>query len=248
MCRFTLVFTLMTAALCAQPADERALVAKMLQAGSDRFLGLLDTVDEKQWNFRPETFRHSIAEEAEHIAMSESGLQQVIHRALEVDPKPGLDEELGGKEELLREFFLGKESAAEKFDAPGRLASKAEVVQFYLDAHERLLALLEQAENLHLRGARHPNPAIGPLTGLQWFHYIAYHRERHVRQIERILDHPDLPGKVIRVGAPPASGRRSRAVVAGRLRVEAFPVNMAQASSNSSDVVCANQPRLLTFR
>lgn len=179
----------------AQTEAEIAEVRAALERGADRFLEVIADLDEEQWKFKGAGIAHSLGEEAEHIALSENDLQRVITTALKSEPNAAVAEALDGKEEELEEIMLGEE-AAEAYKAPGKIINKAEVTEFFQAAHAKLLRLLESSENLSRHVYKHPKSKIGELTALQWFYYIAYHRERHVRQIEAIMAHPDFPGRV----------------------------------------------------
>ena len=179
----------------AQTPAEIAEVRAVLERGANRFRELLGKLNEEQWKFRGSGIAHSVGEEAEHIALSENDLQRVITTAMKADPNTALEQALAGKEKELKQTILA-ENAAEAYKAPGKMINKAEVTEFFNAANAKLMRLLESSPNLSQYAYTHPLKKVGDLTALQWFYYIAYHRERHVQQIEALMAHPDFPGRV----------------------------------------------------
>lgn len=169
-------------------------VEKLLDDGKQQFLELIQSVREDEWNFRVGQIRHTIGEEAEHIALSENDLQKQVRQALEKGPRPSMARPLKGKEDVLKEFFA--ENSAESFRPKQTLINVAEILEYYTKANRGLMRLLAESEGLSEAVLKHPSSKIGDLTGLQWFYYIAYHRLRHVNQIKAIMAHADFPRRV----------------------------------------------------
>jgi len=178
----------------AQSDAEIAKIRKVLADGSARFMKIIETVTDDQWSVRVSGIAHTIGEEVEHIALSENDLLQIVDRALQKEAEPGASERLADKEGTIHEIMLGEDATAERFKYKDKIADRRDFMEYYPPAHERLMQKLDSSADLGQHVYRHPNSKIGELTGVQWFYYVAYHRERHVRQIEAILAHPDLPG------------------------------------------------------
>ena len=185
----------------AAPAQTKAdfdKVAKLLEDGKKRFLEVLATVKDEQWNAHAPGIRHSIGEEVEHIALSENELQQVVLASLRSPEQAAAPARLKGKLALIEDVLLGKDAAAEGYKPPGKIVNRDEALEFYSSANRKLMALLESSRGKPMAQHvyEHPSKKIGELTGFQWFYYIAYHRERHIRQIEALLKNPAIPGSV----------------------------------------------------
>lgn len=200
MSKFALPRLLSLALLCAvalsaQTKAEIAEADKLLRGGAERFLALVEGLSSEQWNAKVPLIPHSIGEEAEHIALSENDLQSVILQAMQAAPVEGSAERLAGKEKKIYEVILGDDKA-ENFKSPNKIANKAELMEYFPLVHKKLIALWEQSQERKMGDHvyKHPLDKIGELNAMQWFYYIAYHRERHIRQIEAILSHPDFPG------------------------------------------------------
>jgi hypothetical protein len=182
----------------AQTKVEFDRIQKLLEAGKKRFLDTIDKVTDEQWNARLPEHHHTIGHEAEHIALSENDLQQVIQLAMESPEQPEAPQRLKGKIAVVEELLLGKDAAAEGYRPPEKMINKSEVLEFYGAANRKLMALLDSSrgEPLAKHVYVHPKEEIGELNALQWFYYIAHHRERHIRQIEALLANPAMPGSV----------------------------------------------------
>jgi hypothetical protein len=180
----------------AQTKAEFDKVEKLLADGKKHFLEVIAKVTDEQWNAHAPGIRHSIGEEAEHIALSENELQQVIMAALRGTEQPAAPERLKGKVAVVEEVLLGKDAVAEGFTPPKKIVNREELLEFYGAANRKLTALFESCRDKPMAKLvyEHPNAKIGELNGLQWFYYIAYHRERHIRQIEALLVNPAIPG------------------------------------------------------
>jgi DinB superfamily len=192
--------TAMSPSVYAQEAADKAKVQALLEKSAQEFLAAIDDVNEQQWSFKGNGLRHSIGEEAEHVCFAEQELQRVILSALKSPADPKRAAELKGKEEKVRTLMLDAEKGAENFEARGRLNSKLEVLEYFPQAHKKLLQLLAGSKDLSTHIYKHPSKKYGDLTALQWFYYVAYHKERHVKQIEAIKAHADYPGRVRTAG------------------------------------------------
>jgi len=194
--KLAILISILTVPVLAQTDAKREAAAKLLDEGKEKFLKLIESVTEEQWNFRVGTAAHTIGEEAEHITLSENELPRVIVQALNKAPEPEKAKSLKGKETKLRAIIFDKEKAPESYRTANKLVTKAEVLELYGQANRKLMKMLRESENLDRHVRSHPNLRIQDLTAMQWFYYIAYHRERHIAQIEVLLAHPDLPGRV----------------------------------------------------
>ena len=180
----------------AQSSSKTEAVLKVHQESHETFLKLIENISDEQWRFKSSKLRHTIGEEAEHIALAENDLQKVVLRALDSVKDLARAEALAGKENKVRRLMLSPQRRAESFKPPNRLKSEAEVHEFYRRAHRSLLRGIEAQPELEGYIYEHPNKKLqyGELTALQWYYYIAYHKLRHCEQIKEIMAQPDFPG------------------------------------------------------
>ena len=170
--------------------------SKVMQEAADRFLSLMEEISEEQWDARAASIRHSIGEEAEHIALAHQDLQNQVVKAMRAPAQPGKAKELEGKEVQLRQLMLQASKRAEAYLPPQKLKTKPEVLEFFNAAHRKALQKLrEGGATLKVHVFKHPSPKYGDLTALQWFHYIAYHNMRHCHVIKTILANTESAGE-----------------------------------------------------
>ncbi len=211
--RFTLILMTVTLLLgsraSAQDANQIAAVRKTLEGAGKTFLGLIENLTDEQWTFKPAGARHTIGEEAEHVALSENDLQQVIRQAMKGPKNPELAKALAGKEKKVKEMMLNPETHAERYKGKGRLKTKPEVVEYFTRAHDYALKNIEKTPELSLHVLAHPHKDYKDLTAYQWYYYIAYHNLRHCQQSEDIMADASFPGgprgKSAKTGAAPGS-------------------------------------------
>src|ERR1035438_3535547 len=94
-----------TAAAPSSPtlsAAEREAALKSLQDTHDAFLKSIAGLSEKQWRFKPAPDRWSVAEVAEHIAVSESMIFGMVQSRVMTSPAaPEKRAEVAGKDEII---------------------------------------------------------------------------------------------------------------------------------------------------
>jgi hypothetical protein len=83
---FVLLFGI--SALYAQPitSEEREFVIRLLDASGKNFVASIATVTDEQWLFKPGKESWSVAEIAEHIALSEDLLISIAQKTLSTPP------------------------------------------------------------------------------------------------------------------------------------------------------------------
>ncbi len=184
-------------ALCAQPLTqgERNRLLSELHATRKQFLDAIEGLSPAQWKFKPAPERWSIAECAEHIALSEDSLyEMLIGKLLKAPPQP-VDRKQAAK---LDEQILNRMAdRSQKAQAPGELQPKgrwkdaATIAAHFRESRERLLEYVRttqdplRAHRLTLGGEH--------LDGYHWVMLIAGHTARHVDQINEVKSSPGFP-------------------------------------------------------
>lgn len=193
LCSFLLVCALSIPTLAFSQAGSREEVRALLIENADRFEEALQDVNESQWSYQAPAQRHTIGALAEHTAISTNDLQTIVQRALDAGPQPDVAKTLTGEVELVKGIMLSVEQPPENFKPAGRLATKADIDEYYPQVRAKALALLDSARNPELCVYGHPSRRIDQLTAVQWFYYIAYLIQAHTEQIERIKADPGYP-------------------------------------------------------
>lgn len=180
------------AIVCAAPAaaqdakHDRAKAIAYLEETRTKFLKSVEGLTEAQWRFKAGPDRWSIAEVAEHIALSESLILGMVEGQVLKAPakKPGegiTDEKL----------IAGVTDRSQKAQAPDVLKpvnkwpTREALVKDFNAARDKTIEWTKTTTE-DLRGHAAPHPAFGPLDAHQWLLLVAGHSARHTAQIEEV--------------------------------------------------------------
>lgn len=191
------VFTLLSATpVVAQTAEakyDKQKAFTYLEETRAKFLKATEGLSEAQWRFKAGPDRWSIAEVAEHIALSESLILGMIEGQVLKGPakKPGegiTDEKL----------IAGVTDRTQKAQAPevlkptNKWPTREALVKDFIAARAKTMEWLKTT-NEDLRAHVAPHPAFGPLDAHQWILLLAGHSARHTAQIEEVKTSAGYP-------------------------------------------------------
>jgi len=206
--------TLLLSSFClpqfAQPADgsataptpktlsqhDRDFLMSQMHSSRKEFLDSVAGLTPEQWNFKAAPDRWSIAECAEHIAVSDDFISGLVRDQVMKGPAaPEKREQVKVKDEDLPKLVAER---SQKFKAPEPIAPKkrwadpAEAVAHFKESRDRNIAYVETTQD-DLRDHFMPHPAAGMLDGYQWLLLMSGHTERHVAQIQEVKTDPKYP-------------------------------------------------------
>lgn len=173
-------------------ATDRAAAVKYLEDTRQAFLKAIGSVSEAQWTFKAGPDRWSIAEVAEHIAISEETILGMIQTKMLAAPPPtgpGISDE---------KLIAGVTDRSQKATAPEMLkpvnkwATREALTKDFNAARDRTIAWVKSAKE-DLRAHAAPHPAFGPLDVHQWVLLLAGHSARHTAQIEEVKTQNGYP-------------------------------------------------------
>src|ERR1700683_3307203 len=177
-------------------AQEREFALKDLQRTHDKFLQSIAGLSQKQWTFKPGPDRWSVAEVAEHIAVSESAIFGLVQKQLMTSPAaPEKREQVKGKDEIVLQRIPDrshKAQAPEFLRPTGRWATEAALAQAFEESRKATMDYV-RTTNDDLRDHFFDHPALGTMDGYQWLLLISAHSERHTAQIEEVKADPNFP-------------------------------------------------------
>jgi uncharacterized damage-inducible protein DinB len=177
-------------------ATERESALQQFQATRDNFLKSIAGLSQKQWAFKPAPDRWSVAEVAEHIAVSESTLFGLVQRRIMQSPAaPEKREQVKGKDQLILERMPDrshKAQAPEFLRPTGRWATEAELTKAFEDSRNTTMDYI-RTTNDDLRDHFFDHQVFGTLDGYQWLLLISAHSARHTEQIEEVKADPNFP-------------------------------------------------------
>jgi hypothetical protein len=169
-----------------------------LEGSRQAFLDATKGLTPAQWNFKAGPDRWSIAECAEHIALSEEFIFGVVTNKVMKSPvAPEKREAVKGKDDLIVKMLQDrshKATAPEPIDPTKRPMPAEESVKQFLASRARTIEYMKTTQDdLRDHFADHPVPAIGTLDGYQWILLISGHERRHTLQILEVKADPNFP-------------------------------------------------------
>ncbi|MEX2261188.1 MAG: DinB family protein [Bryobacteraceae bacterium] len=175
---------------------ERDRAMSDLHATRKRFLDSVAGLSDAQWKFKPDDKTWSIAECAEHIAISEDAIFQIITgKILKSPAAPEKRGEVQRKDELVMKAIRdrsGKFSAPESLKPSGRWPTPDAMVAQFKKSRDSHIAYIQTTQD-DLRSHFLPHPATKEIDGYQWLLLLSAHSDRHVMQILDVKGHPGYP-------------------------------------------------------
>lgn len=189
--------TQVTAGAAAALTDsDRDAAVKYMEETRDAFLTSLDGLSDAQYRFKPAPDRWSVAEVAEHIAVSENMLFGMINeKMLKTPAPPEMISQINRDDGRLRTLVTDrttKRHAPEMLQPAGRFPTADAVKQAFSQSRGKTVEFVKTTQ-LNLRSYASPHPALGPLDGYQWMIVLAAHTARHTAQIHEVKADPRFP-------------------------------------------------------
>ena len=188
------------AALLAAPGfagpltqGERGRALSEFHASRKQFLDAIEGLSPQQWNFKPDAKSWSVAECAEHIALSEDRLFGLVQKLAAGAAEPGRKADISDEAVL-----TGLRDRSQKAQAPEMLQPKheypdrAQLTAHFKASRERTLDYVRETGD-ELRGRFYPHPAAGTLDAYQWLLVISAHCQRHTAQILEVKANAKFP-------------------------------------------------------
>jgi hypothetical protein len=186
-----------TSAQTLSQAERDKAIAE-LEGSRQAFLDATKGLSPAQWNFKAAPDRWSIAECAEHIALSEDFIFGVVMNQVMKSPvDPQKREAVKGKEDALLKLLQDrshKATAPEPIDPTKRPMSADDSLKQFLASRTRTINYIKTTQDdLRDHFFDHPVPAIGTLDAYQWIFLISGHSRRHTLQILEVKADPNFP-------------------------------------------------------
>lgn len=177
------------------PADRDAGV-QSLNETRQKFLDSIAGLSEAQWTYKPAPDRWSIAEVAEHLAVTETALPSMVSGQILKTPANATPAAEKIPDARIFEVITdrsGKAQAPEMLRPSGRWSTRDEVIKAFNDGRDQNLEYIKTTTD-DLRAHAVPHPALkAPVDGFQWFLLLSAHCARHTAQIEEVKADPGFP-------------------------------------------------------
>jgi hypothetical protein len=193
------VFCLLTTVLAAGTYSQQDRDSALAELDNSRIAlsVALESVTQKQSEFRSDSGTWSILQVTEHLVLAESFLFGLMKQLLD-QTKPVPDEEkLPDPREMDHLIVTRVPDRSQKAKAPEQATPKDAYRnrdEAFTEFSQRRLKTMEfvRETKLDLRRYRGPSP-IGPMDAHQWVLMIAAHTNRHIQQIEELKRHELFP-------------------------------------------------------
>ena len=177
-------------------AEERNQAVEYLKQTQKDFLASIDGVSEAQWKFKAAPDRWSIAETAEHIAVAEQTIWELVSGKIMKSPAtPEKKAEVKGKEEIILNKIPDrsrKAQAPEQLKPTGRCASRAALTKDFESIRAKEIAYVTETKE-DLRSHFEDHPAIKTMDAWQWLLFNGAHCKRHTAQILEVKGGAEYP-------------------------------------------------------
>ena len=169
-----------------------AQIYEAIDETREKFYQRVEGLSEEQAGARPSADAWSVAEIAEHLALTERGLLRLVKGILAQVEAAGGD---GEGASPMRPFSLDphvERARTEKYVSPEMTRPKGEArladsLARLRHSREEMRALRPRIEAADLNATSYPHPAFGPLNVYEWLAFIGIHEARHLRQAEALL-------------------------------------------------------------
>ena len=189
-----IVLSLAPAAAQPLTQQDRDTLLKHLDQTRQAFLASVSGVSEAQWKFKAGPDRWSIAEVAEHIAISETTLLQLVTDRVLKSPATPRDPNAISDARLLEGLLdrTNKFQAPEVLKPTNRWATRDALTKDFVIARDKTAAYVRTTTD-DLHGHSSPHPVFKTLDGYQWILLLSGHAARHTAQIEEVTTSPGYP-------------------------------------------------------
>ena len=174
---------------------ERDRAMSHLHATRKVFLDSVAGLSDAQWNFKPAPERWSIAECAEHIAVSDDSLFELIQQIMKSPAAPEKKAEARGKDEMILRMLPDrsvKAKAPEFLQPKRRWPNHADLIAHFKQSRDRNIAYIQTTEN-DLRSHFMNHPLLKTIDAYQAMLLLSAHCERHTLQINEVKADPNYP-------------------------------------------------------
>jgi hypothetical protein len=190
-----LMLSLASAMAAGLPDAERRVLTDHLAKSSQEFLSSVTGLTPEQWTYKAGPDRWSIADCAEHIALSEDFLRGLIaNKVLTSEPSPERIEARKPLDEKVLAMIVDrsfKAQAPEPLKPSNKFSSPQGAVDHFTQSRAETTTLAASRDDLREHAGE--NPAFKELDAYQWLLFLSGHTMRHTAQIQEVKDSPGFP-------------------------------------------------------
>lgn len=176
--------------------QERKFATDQLSQSKEHFLKIIKDLTSEQLNFKPTPDVWSVAECAEHIAISENMIFSRVEEALKATPDAARRSEVKMTDDQVVQMITDrsyKVKTNEAFQPKNTFGSIEGTIKEFTSKRDQHIEFIDKTtDDLRNRIVVFP---FTTLDSYQVIIFMAAHSERHTRQMEEVMAHPDFPKK-----------------------------------------------------
>jgi hypothetical protein len=176
--------------------DERDRAVEYLKQTQKEFLASIAGLSEAQWKFKAAPDKWSIAETAEHIAIAEQTIWDLVSGKIMKSPAtPEKRAEVKGKDEIILTAIPDRSRKAqspERLQPTGKWANQAALVKDFESIRGKEIAYMAETKE-DLRSHFEEHPFLKTMDAYQWLIFNGAHCKRHTAQILEVKADPKYP-------------------------------------------------------
>lgn len=175
--------------------EERDRAIAYLKETQKDFLASIEGVSEAQWKFKAAPEKWSIAETAEHIALTEQTIWDLVLGIMKSPPTPEKAAAAKGKDETILTVIPDrsrKAQAPERLQPTGKWATRAALAKDFEALRSKEIAYVSETKE-DLRNHFEEHPFLKTMDAYQWIIFNGAHCKRHTAQILEVKADPNYP-------------------------------------------------------
>ena len=168
--------------------SERKYAVNVLKESKKFFTQHVKGLTDAQLDFKAAPEKWSIRQCMEHIALSETFLDQILQGTMKAPSNPEKRSEIKIKDEEIVPLLADrskKAQAPEPIQPKGSFKTTDEAVAAFVAARDKHIDYIKTTED-DMRNHCAPHPAFGMMDTYQWMLLVAGHSKRHTLQIEEV--------------------------------------------------------------
>ena len=175
-------------------------ILESIDEARERFNKRVAGLSDAQASFRSTPDGWSVGETIEHVSLVDHQIVQLVYKMVAKAGERAHDDDGAVGNYQMTPFTFDdyiERGRGEKYQAPERArpsgdVSIADSLAKMRETRARLREMLPLFDSTNLAGVSFPHPAFGPLDPYQWLVLIGVHDDRHLRQLDALMQTPEF--------------------------------------------------------
>jgi len=174
--------------------EERKMAIDHLEQTHERLVSSIEGLNDEQLNFKATPESWSVTECVEHLAISEAMFNGMLQDALKEPANAAMRDSVTMPDNELIAMISSrarKVKTPETFEPSGKFGTHEETVKAFTTKRKEHIEFIKTTqEDLRNHYGKLP---FATVDGLQIILFMSGHTERHVQQMEEVMNHDDFP-------------------------------------------------------